>query len=84
LLRALNQTDAKFYNMSEQESNNSLFYTANSQIILKLLPNGYIHVDLSTLPKQRNARQYVIHYKSLNTNRVREVVFFLAWKFYFV
>ena len=43
-----------------------------AKISLKLLSNGHISVDWSDLPKHRNARQCVIHYKSLNTNRVIE------------
>ncbi len=72
----LNQTEAKKSNMSEQDSYNSLFHTANSEIVVKPLLNGHIHVDWSNLPKHRNIRQYVIHYKSLNTNKVRKFFFF--------
>jgi hypothetical protein len=72
----LNQTEAKKSNMSEHDSYNSLFHTANSEIVLKPLPKGHIHVDWSNLPKHRNIRQYVIHYKSLNTNKVRKFFFF--------
>ncbi|CAM4916157.1 unnamed protein product [Rotaria socialis] len=64
--------------MPEFESDALLLHAINSQaqtkiqraeIFLQLLSNGHIHVDWSDLPKHRNSRQCVIHYKSLNTNR---------------
>jgi hypothetical protein len=53
-----------------------LFHSTNSKILptkisLKLLSNGHIFVDWKDLPKHRNIRQCVIHYKSLNTNQVK-------------
>jgi hypothetical protein len=66
--------------MSEHESDVVLFHSINStiqtkvqrtKISLKLLPNGYISVDWSDLPKHRNIRQCVIHWKSLNNNQVK-------------
>ena len=64
--------------MSDQESDVSLSQ-ANSKISLKLLPNGHIFVDWSDLPKHQNSRQCVLHYKSLNNNRVKinKIVFFI-------
>ncbi|CAF4381065.1 unnamed protein product [Rotaria sp. Silwood2] len=64
--------------MSEHESDVLLFHSINSniqtkihqtKIFLKLLSNGHISVDWNDLPKHRNTRQCVIHYKSLNNNR---------------
>lgn len=66
----------KVSNMSEEELDDLLFHSINSKtsrskILLKLLPNGHIFVDWSTLPKHRNVRQCVIHYRSLNKNQVK-------------
>ncbi|CAF1289625.1 unnamed protein product [Rotaria sordida] len=64
--------------MSEHESDVVLFHSTNpniqtkiyrTKIFLKLLSNGHIFVDWSDLPKHKNTRQCVIHYKSLNNNR---------------
>ncbi len=79
----------KVSNMSEQESDVPLFHSTNSKILrtkifLELLPNGHIFVDWKDLPKHQNIRQCVIHYKSLNTNRVKIFSFFFLYKkFYF-
>jgi len=71
-------------NICKKVSNMSdviLFHSTNSKILptkisLKLLSNGHIFVDWKDLPKHRNIRQCVIHYKSLNTNQVK---FFLLF-----
>ncbi|CAF1008246.1 unnamed protein product [Adineta steineri] len=59
--------------MSEHESDASSFDTTNSStqtnIFLKLSPNGHIFADWSDLPRHPTVRQCVIHYKSLNNNR---------------
>jgi hypothetical protein len=70
--------------MSEQESDVLASHSINSKlqqtkISLKLLPNGHIFVDWSDLPKHRTFRQCIIHYKSLNNNRVKKYFFY----FYF-
>ncbi len=61
--------------MSEQEADAFLFDSITSnirpKIFLKLSPNGHIFVDWSHLPRHENVRQCVIHYKSLNNNRVK-------------
>lgn len=74
--------------MSEQESEDFLFHSITSKIIrtkisVKLLPNGYLFVDWSDLPKYRKTRQYVIHYKSLNTNRVISNLFYSIFEGFF-
>lgn len=51
-------------------SNKTKSHMMNSKIHLKLISNGNIFVDWSQLPRHQNARQCVIHYKSLNTNEV--------------
>jgi hypothetical protein len=71
----------KVSNMSEQESEVSLFDSKNSKtlrtkILLTLLSNGHIFVDWKDLPKHRNIRRCVIHYKSLNTKQVKFLLFY--------
>jgi hypothetical protein len=73
--------------MSDQESDVALSHLTNSKlqqtkIFLELLPNGHIFVDWSDLPIHRNSRQCVLHYKSLNNNRVKNKIFF--FKFIFI
>ena len=66
----------------------AFFHTTTSaitpaKISLELLPNGHIQVDWKDLPKYQNVRQYVIHYKSLNTNQVRKFFLFLVLRLKF-
>jgi hypothetical protein len=84
----LTPTHTEVSNMSEHESDVVLFHSTKSKIIppkisLKLLSNGHISVDWSDLPKHRNIRQCVIHYKSLNTNQVKTSFFLLSNKIFF-
>ena len=81
-----NQTYEKVSDMSAGESDDLLLHSINSntqhpKISLQLLPNGHIFVDWNDLPKHRKIRQCVIHYKSLNNNRVNRKSFFSQIKF---
>lgn len=56
----------------------SLFHTTHSKLTPKkisgeLLPSGHIYVNWNQLGKHGNVRRYVIHYKSLNSNRVGDL-----------
>ena len=56
----------------------SLFHTTHSKLTPKkisgeLLPTGHIYINWNQLGKHGNVRRYVIHYKSLNSNRVGDL-----------
>ena len=83
-----NQTYEKVSDMSAGESDNLLLHSMNSntqrpKVFLQLLPNGHIFVDWSNLPKHRKIRQCVIHYKTLNNNRVNKISFLFTMTIYF-
>ena len=67
----------------------ALFHSTQSKLPARkihgeLLSTGHIRVDWSELPKHANTRRYVMHWKSLNSNRVGELLTHLLremWKF---
>lgn len=67
----------------------SLFHTTHSKLTPRkitgeLLPSGHIYVNWNRLVTHGNVRRYVIHYKSLNSNRVGDLfVIFLVEEFPF-
>lgn len=57
----------------------ALFHATHSKLPARkisgeLLSTGHVKVDWSQLPKHDNTRRYVIHWKSLNSNRVGELL----------
>lgn len=61
--------------MSDYQTDASSFDTTSAgtptKISLRLLRNGNVSVDWSELPRSGKVRHCIIHYKSLNNNRVR-------------
>ena len=54
-----------------------------TKISLNLLANGHIFIDWNDLPTHQNIREYVVHYKSLNNNRVKQSFVLLLLNFNF-
>lgn len=52
-----------------------------ANLSLKLLPNGKIDIDWTGFPRHPSCQQFIVHYRSLNDNHVKKILFFNKRKF---